>query len=57
MNMDILEQIKQKIQKLEIMLEEMCQSCREDKEQRAATAEVVKDLAKKLKNPDKNTKN
>ena len=56
MDTDILEQIKQKIQKLEIMLEEMCKSCREDKEQRAAAAKIVKALAKELKNPDKTIK-
>ena len=34
MSIDLLEQIKQKIQRLEEMIEEMCKSCREDKAQR-----------------------
>ena len=43
MSTEILEQIKQKIHKLEIMLEEMCRSCREDKEQRAAAKAAKKE--------------
>ena len=40
MSTEILEQIKQKIQRLEEMIEEMCKSCREDKAQRAAAKKV-----------------
>jgi hypothetical protein len=40
MSIDLLEQIKQKIQRLEEMIEEMCKSCREDKAQREAAKKV-----------------
>ena len=42
MDTKIIEQIKQKIEKLEAMLEEMCQSCRDDKEQRTTVAKESK---------------
>lgn len=40
MSIDLLEQIKQKIQRLEEMIEEMCKSCREDKARREAAKKV-----------------